>query len=152
MTAAQMLEYVIESINPKFQIDVQGMEWATYLDKLTTGSLPAFFMGWAMDFPDIHNFYVPFLHSKGTFAEPCMREFAKENFDALVEAGISATDPEERAAIYRELQQKVKDLAPCLFYYDAVDHRVHRDWVKGFVFNPAFSCNYDFYTVWKEVN
>ena len=155
MTAAQILEYNIESINPKFQIDVLGMEWATYLDKLRANSLPVFYMGWHMDFPDVHNFYVPFLHSQGTFAGYCgeaMAELARLYFDDLIAAGIKTTDPEERAMIYSLLQKRAKDLATSLFYIDSEDHRVYRDWVKGFVFNPAYSCNYDFYTIWKEVN
>lgn len=154
MTAAQLLEYGIESINPKFQIEVQSMEWATYLDKLNAGALPVFYMGWHMDFPDIHNFYVPFLQSAGTFAGYCgeaMSEMAKLYFDDLIAAGIKATDPEERVVIYSLLQKRAKDLATSLFYVDNEDHRCYRDWVKGFVYNPAYSANYDFYTVWKEV-
>lgn len=153
-TAAMILEAAIESINPKFKIDVQSMEWATYLDKLNAGALPVFFMGWHMDYPDIHNFYVPFLQSKGTFAGYCgesMAEMAELYFDDLIAAGIKATDPEERQIIYSLLQKRAKDLASSLFYVDNEDHRVYRDWVKGAIFNPAYSANYDFYTIWKDV-
>lgn len=153
-TAAMILEAAIESINPKFKIDVQSMEWATYLDRLNAGALPVFFMGWHMDYPDIHNFYVPFLQSKGTFAGYCgesMAEMAELYFDDLIAAGIKATDPEERQIIYSLLQKRAKDLASSLFYVDNEDHRVYRDWVKGAIFNPAYSANYDFYTIWKDV-
>ena len=154
-TAAEILEFGIEQINPKFQIDVRGMEWATYLDRLRASALPVFFLGWHMDFPDAHNFYMPYLHSTGDFSGYCgdnMIAMAKEYFDDLIEAGIKTTDPEERAAIYGELQKRAKDLAASMYYIDSEDHRVYRDWVKGFVYNPAYSANYDFYSIWKEVN
>ncbi len=50
-TALEILEYNIESINPKFKVNVVGLEWATVLDKLRTASLPVFVMGWLADFP-----------------------------------------------------------------------------------------------------
>lgn len=70
-TALEILEFNIEQINPKFQVEVIGLEWATVLDKLRSSSLPVFVMGWLADFPDTHNFAVPFMHSAGTFAGYC---------------------------------------------------------------------------------
>ncbi|HBR34519.1 MAG TPA: ABC transporter substrate-binding protein, partial [Firmicutes bacterium] len=64
------------------------------------------------------------------------RAFAAAEFDTLVNAGINETDPEKRVEIYTELQKKSADLAPHLILYDAYDRRAHRDWVKGFVFDP----------------
>lgn len=94
-TALEILEHNIESINPKFKVNVIGLEWATVLDKLRSSSLPVFVMGWLMDFPDTHNFAVPFMHSTGVFAGYCgqgLIDLAKAEFDELVEAGIKATE------------------------------------------------------------
>jgi len=152
-TALEILEYNVESINPKFKVNVIGLEWATVLDKLRSASLPVFVMGWLMDFPDTHNFAVPFMHSTGTFAGYCgqgLIDLAKVEFDALVEAGIKATDPAEREKIYFELQKRYVDLAVGMPFMEATTHRVMRDWVKGFTYSPAYSAQYDYYTISKE--
>lgn len=152
-TALEILEYNVESINPKFKVNVIGLEWATVLDKLRSASLPVFVMGWVMDFPDTHNFAVPFMHSTGTFAGYCgqgLIDLAKVEFDGLVEAGIKATDPVEREKIYFELQKRYVDLAVGMPFMEATTHRVMRDWVKGFIYSPAYSAQYDYYTIFKE--
>lgn len=152
-TALEILEYNIKSINPKFKVNVIGLEWATVLDKLRSSSLPVFVMGWLMDFPDSHNFAVPFMHSTGTFAGYCgqgLIDLAAEEFDELVEAGILATDPAEREAIYYELQKRYVDLAVGMPFMEATTHRVMRDWVKNFTYSPAYSANFDFYSIYKE--
>ncbi|NLK07423.1 MAG: ABC transporter substrate-binding protein [Firmicutes bacterium] len=152
-TALEILEYNIKSINPKFKVNVVGLEWATVLDKLRSASLPVFVLGWLADFPDPHNFTVPFMHSSGTFAGYCgqgLIDLAKEEFDELIDAGIKATDPAEREAIYYDLQERYVDLAISLPFIEATTHRVMRDWVQNFIYTPAYSANFDFYTVYKE--
>ncbi|NLL48559.1 MAG: ABC transporter substrate-binding protein [Firmicutes bacterium] len=151
-TALEILEYNIERINPKFQVDVIGLEWATVLDRLRSASLPVFVMGWLMDFPDTHNFAVPFMHSSGTFAGFCgqgLIDLAKEQFDELIAAGIKATDPAEREKIYFELQRLYVDLAVGMPFMEATTHRVMRDWVQGFEYCPAYSAQYDLYYISK---
>ncbi len=151
-TALEILEFNVESINPKFKVNVIGLEWSTVLDKLRSASLPVFVMGWVMDFPDTHNFAVPFMHSTGTFAGYCgqgLIDLAKVEFDELVEAGIQATDPAERERIYFELQKRYVDLAVGMPFMEATTHRVMRDWVQGFIYSPAYSAQYDYYTIFK---
>ncbi|HHV55905.1 MAG TPA: ABC transporter substrate-binding protein [Firmicutes bacterium] len=153
-TAAEILEANIESINPKFKIDVQGMQWSTYLSKLRASALPVFFMGWHMDFPDAHNFYMPYMHSAGAFAGYTgqgMVDLAKAKFDALIEQAISTYDNAKRQELYYKLQDLAYEYAVAVFYIEPEEHRVYRDWVKGVVYNPAYSANYDFYTIYKEV-
>jgi len=154
-TAAEILEYNIESINPKFQIDVQGMQWATYLAKMDAGSLPVFFMGWSMDFPDAHNFFDAYMRSTGALAGYCgqaLIDLAKAEFDDLIAQAMQVSTEAERQAIYNELHKKAFDYAIAVPYIDPTDHRVMRDWVEGFVYCPAYSANYDFYSLSKKVD
>ncbi|HKM16931.1 MAG: ABC transporter substrate-binding protein [Firmicutes bacterium] len=152
-TAAEILEFNIESINPKFQIDVQGMQWPTYLSKLDQGSLPVFFMGWLMDFPDAHNFVDAYLRSTGAFAGYCgegLVELAKAEFDGLIAQAMRAQTTDERAALYQEINRKAFEFAVSMPYIEPSDHRVMRAWVQGFAHNPAYSANYDFYSLTKN--
>lgn len=153
--AAEILEANIEMLNPKFQIDVQGLQWSTILDKLRQSTLPVFFIGWHMDFADPHNFYHAYMHSTGALAGYCgedLKALAKEKFDPLIEAASREVDPEKRQELYYQLQDLAYEYAICLPYVDSQSIRAHRDWVKGFVYNPAYSANYDLYSIWKEAN
>ncbi len=151
-TACEILEASIEAINPKFKVEVGTLQWSTYLDKLRARALPVFFIGWHMDFADAHNFVFPYMHSEGTYSGYCnMEALAKERFDDLIAKGIGSVDPTERQQAYYELQKRAYEEAIQVFMDERYERRVHRDWVKGFVYNPAYSAHYDYYTIWKEV-
>ncbi len=154
-TACEILEAGIEAINPKFQVEVQGMEWATMLPRRREGRLPMVFIGWLADYADPHNFVYPYLHSKGdlmTFTGENGRALAVREFDALINAGINETDPEKRAEIYAAIQKKSIEFAPHLMLYDACDRVAMRDYVKGYVFDPICPAPYDFYSLSKSTD
>jgi peptide/nickel transport system substrate-binding protein len=65
---AEMLKENIESINPKFKVEVRAVEWPIYLKAMVRSQLPVFIIGWLADYPDMHNFVFPYMHSSGTYA------------------------------------------------------------------------------------
>ena len=150
--AAEILEANIESMNPKFQIEVRAVPWRTYLSYLVTGKMPLYIIGWLADFPDPHNFAVPFVASYGTFAgwqgEYMVENIFKPYFDPLVAAGMATTDQEIRAGIYKLVSRLAHDLAIDIWLPQAYGFRVIRDWLQGFPFNPIFPGPY-FYPMYK---
>ena len=150
--AAEILEANIESMNPKFQIEVRAVPWRTYLSYLVTGKMPLYIIGWLADFPDPHNFAVPFVASYGTFAgwqgEYMVENIFKPYFDPLVAAGMATTDQEIRAGIYKLISRLAHDLAIDIWLPQAYGFRVIRDWLQGFPFNPIFPGPY-FYPMYK---
>ena len=68
----------------------------------------------------------------------------------MIEAGMKTTNRTERIKIYTQLQKKAFDLAPELFYNDALNNRVMRSWVKGYVNDPINPANYNFYDIYKS--
>ena len=151
-TACEILAAGFESINPKFKVEVQGMEWATMLQKRVEGRLPMLFIGWLADYADPHNFVHPYLHSRGDFSAftgENGRALAVKEFDALINAGINELNPEKRVEIYTELQKKSQEFVPHLMLYDSYERRAMRDYVKGFVFDPICPAQYDLYALSK---
>ena len=63
---------------------------------------------------------------------------------------MQAPTTEERAALYKEINRKAFEYAVAMPYIEATDHRVQRDWVQGFVHNPAYGAKYDFYSLSKK--
>jgi len=148
---AEILEKNIESMNPKFHIDVRGVPWASYLDRMVTEQMPLFVIGWLADFPDPHNFVVPFAHSTGTFSgwqgSTLVAMFA-EKYDPLTSAAMATAVQAERAAIYYQIEQMSYDDCYDLWLPQVNGYRVMRDWVQGYAFNPLFPDVY-YYSVYK---
>jgi len=132
--ACDILKTYVENLNPKFEINVRGVQWSSYLDTLLQGKFTIGFMGWLGDFPDPHNWVTPYLASDGTFGGwkgEAYAEWAKENTDPLIEEGISTVDREERAAIYKELQTIAREEGTDLWIDQPTGQNVRRNWVKG---------------------
>ena len=152
-TACEMLKENIESLNPKFRIEVQGVQWPTYLDAYRQGQLPAFIIGWLADYPDPHNFIFTYYHSNGVYGTSqgeAFRKFAEENLNALIEKAIEETDLTKRQAMYEEIQRIAYENALGMPLYQPKEVYAMRSWVKGWMFNPMRpgEANYD--GIWKE--
>jgi len=149
---AEMLEYNIESLNPKFHIDLLGMPWTNQLDYLLTERMPLFIIGWIMDYPDPHNFAQPFCQSDGggfaSWQGATMLGIYQDYFDALVTAGMQTTDQAERQAIYYEISRLSYEYATHIWLPQVNGYRVAIDYVQGWAFNPAYPDPY-FYSIYK---
>ncbi|MBI4425437.1 MAG: ABC transporter substrate-binding protein [Elusimicrobia bacterium] len=150
-TLGQMIKRSVESLNPKFQIDVRSVEWPTFLDGYRASKFPLFLMGWNADFPDAHSFAFPMMHSAGDF--PAVQGYKNERADALVAAAAGETNPAKRKQLYAKLQAIEFEDVPHLVIIDSTRYRTQRTWVKGWQHNPMFpDAPYGtyFYTLWKE--
>jgi peptide/nickel transport system substrate-binding protein len=151
-SAADMLKFYVEQINPKFNINVRGIQWASYLDKLIAKKFTLGFIAWGADYADAHNFVVPFVSSTGTyggFKGEDYIEFAEENIDPLIEEAISLTDPAAREEIYREIQRISYENGTDFYLYQPTAQVVMRDWVEGWYYDPIRDPGDYFYSLDK---
>jgi len=133
-TACEILQANLFAINPDFKVNIQIMQWPTLLRSMYAGLLPMFQIGWQADYPDPHNFILPFMHSHGTFS--AWQNYHDPEIDALIEQGIAAADPAERQVIYYQLQNLYIEEVPSFTIAQPLGRRYFRDWVQGFYFNP----------------
>lgn len=148
-TAAQMVKEAAESINPKFQIDVQGVPWATYVPQTRGRQLPMYNIGWIADFADPHNFAQPFMASKGFFAN--RQSYKNAEVDRLVEAAARETDPKKREQLYFKLQEIAYNDVPTIYTFYGVRLVTQRSWVRGWYHNPMFWVGFGYlYTQSKQ--
>jgi peptide/nickel transport system substrate-binding protein len=143
---SRILKDVIESLNPKFRIDVRGIAFGTLLAQMDQHKLPVFWVGWLADYPDPHNFAFHFAHSDGTF--PHAQKFQNGELDGLVTQAIKEVDRKKREAIYFQINQKYFELAPSIATVNAIGFRVDRTWVRGWYYNPIYPGTY-YYTIFK---
>ncbi len=137
-TIAEIIKKNIEQVNPNFKIEVFALPWPVFLKERTAHKLPVYTIGWGEDYHDPHNWVVPFLASYGTYGSGVPKELQPQ-LDALIDKGVSATDPAERAKVYFDIQKFTYDNAIHLFLAQALTRRYLQDWVQGYYYNPSYS-------------
>jgi peptide/nickel transport system substrate-binding protein len=138
-TACEILQQNLFNINPKFIVRIQVMQWPALLRGMYASLLPMFMIGWQVDFPDAHNFILPFMHSQGTFS--AWQNYNNPTVDALITMAISSPVPAERNSLYRQLDQIYYDEVPSVVLAQPTGRRYFRDWITGFYFNPIIPGN-----------
>ncbi len=145
--AAQILKKNVESLNPRFRIDVRGVEWPAFLDAAQQHRMPIFVRGWWADYPDAHNFVYNFYDSSGRY--PSAQGFSDFELDQLVEKAVRAVDAKKRQELYDRIAKVGYDDCPAIFTVHPRGVYAMRDWVRGFVDNPVYLGVY-FYPISKD--
>lgn len=138
--ACSILKTGIESLNPRFHVDVRGIQWSSFLDSYVGGKLPLINARWALDYPDAHNAVHPFLHSRGYYAKAA--GYSNPRADRLIDSALGELDPDRRRSLYRELQQIAWEDLPAIFTLDTYYLRVRRAWISGWEYNPMLMYGY----------
>lgn len=133
--AAQILKKNIEKLNPKFRVDLRGVDWASFLDKAQRRLMPLFARGWLADYPDAHNFVYAFYHSAGRY--PSAQGYANTELDAMIEKAAVEPSSAKRVGMYKKILAKGYDEAPAIFTVHPAGVYGMRTWVHGFVDNPV---------------
>jgi peptide/nickel transport system substrate-binding protein len=133
--AAQILKKGVERLNPKFRVDLRGVDWANFVDKGQRHLMPLFARGWIADYPDAHNFIYAFYHGQGRY--PSAQGFDDPALDALIERAVGQASPKARAALYKQALARGYEDCPAIFTVHPAGVYAMRSWVKGFVDNPV---------------
>lgn len=119
-------------------VNLQTVDWATYLDKRRNGQLPLYMLGWTGDNGDPDNF-VCFFFCLSADDQPLSREgFVndKEVSDLLKQAA-TLTKQEERAPLYQQAEQLIHDRALRIFIANNQPPLAFAANVSGYVPNPT---------------
>jgi len=134
-TACEIIQQNLFSINEKFNVLIQVMQWPTLLRGMYAGLVPMFQIGWVADYPDAHNFIFPFMHSAGTFSG--WQNYNNPEVDKLIAQAISSPDATVRESLYRQLDQIYYDDVPSVMEAQILGRQYFRDWIDGYYFNPV---------------
>ncbi len=144
----RMLADNVMSLNPKFKINVRGVEWSAYVDKIRTRTMPIYFIGWAPDYPDPSNYVFPYMDSSGTYAGRA--GYKNPEVDKLIAKAAVELDPAKRKVMYYKLQQIWLDDAIGIINDQGIGNRYMKDWVKGAYYNPMQSSPFDLLPVLRK--
>ena len=117
------------------QIEIQQVEWATYLQDLHRERLQVWGgSGWQADYPDPQDFIDILFHSesKGNHGM-----YGNADVDKLLEEARTDQDPLSRFSKYNKAEQMIIDDAPWLpMWFDQEGMALINSRVKGFEFTP----------------
>ena len=124
-----------------FDVTIETYEWNTFLGEVNPGlegKADMAQMAWMTNDPDT----LPFLTLR-TSAWPDQGGFnsgyySNPEVDELLEAARVATDQDERARLYQEMQTIVQQDAPWVFVANWKQNAVTSDQVEGFALEPSF--------------
>jgi peptide/nickel transport system substrate-binding protein len=134
-TVAAILQNNLAAVNELYRVEIVGLPWPTLLNAFRARQLPLAISGWAEDIHDPHNWVQPF--TVGTFAgRQNMPEDLIAQFQTLVNAGVASVVPEEREAVYFELQQLYYDQIPTITGAQVTGANYQQRWVEGYFYNP----------------
>lgn len=145
--ASEILKRNVESLNPKFQIDLRGVTWPAFLEKTAKRQMPMWARGWVADYADAHNFYFPFIHSQGRYA--LSQGYQNPLADKLIEKAVSETNLSKRNLLYRQVHNFMHEDAMQIYTVHPTGLWAMRSTVKNFVDNPVYMGIY-FYPMYKE--
>lgn len=109
MALAEIIQEQLSKLG--ISVKVEGIEWATFLDRLRAGKLPVFIIGWGSSNvnPDPSAFIDGAMLSK--FAGASNRVWLKDaKVDELLTKGQELEDGPEREKVYVEFQKRVNDI------------------------------------------
>jgi peptide/nickel transport system substrate-binding protein len=134
-TISSILQSNFASIDPKYNIEIIGLPWPSFLAAIRAQRLPVFVSGWGEDIHDPHNWAQPFL--VGTYAaRQKMPDWMFDEFNELVIAGVAGATAEERAPYYLEMQLKDYEYAPGIRLAVQTGRTYVQRWVNDWEYNP----------------
>jgi len=139
------------------KVNVNVLEWGTYVQRMSEGALGFFLLGWYPDFIDPDNFLAPWLTESpeglGTFLNKATSDYDKqvyEKFVELLEGAKLTTDIAERTAMYEEAQRLLAESAVLipLWQNNSQAYAIAQKNVKGIVLDA--SMNFRDWLIYKE--
>lgn len=131
---AEVIQAQLKEIG--INIEIQILEWATFLNVTGNGEADLFMLGWSNSSGDGDYGLTPMLHSSMA-GSPGNRSFFKnEDFDKMLDLGKFELNKEKRMKYYSEAQDIMNFQVPILPIYFMPASAGIRKEVKGFIQSP----------------
>lgn len=118
-----------------FKVEIETMEWATFLDTARTGEYDLTFLSWSNVTGDGSEMFYPNFHSDNVGASN-RAQYSNPEFDKLVEASRTSIDQEERKKFLGEANQLMLDENVAIVMYHGVVTSATDKSIKGLKMDP----------------
>ena len=128
-TEPDLAEEIARSLNETgdFEVTTKSADWASeYSSNLNTGTYGAYLLAWYPDYFDPDDYIEPFYSEEGFVGF-----YKSEEMNELIKKEQQATDEEERAEIFDEIQKLAAEDMPFIPLYEETPFAYHADGVEG---------------------
>jgi len=128
----QLGEFLRRSINAAgIEVNVEYMDWPTYLQKMNTRSVQMFCSGASASTPDAQDFLASF-YTKYWAPGSNSFNYSNPEFDKLYERIEVMSESPERCELYRQMEIMVLEDCPAAFLNHRVAYALHHAWYKNY--------------------
>ena len=117
-------------VNLGLEVEIQQVEFATFIAELDRGLYPMFSLGWSLDFPDPQNVLDYKFYSRSLGNDVALDD---AELDALIERARTEFDSERRIALYREVERQLVRDAIWIPLFHSQAHEVVKPYVEGYL-------------------
>lgn len=135
--ACEILANGLRALSPDIKVTPQAVVWSVYLSAMDAGNMPAYVIGWSVDYMDPNNFVEPFLHDDGTLAQGL--GFNNATLTTMIEEANFEQDLDVRAQMYHDISMASYDNCLHIWLGQATTFMVLQKWVTGYYHNPMYS-------------
>ncbi|MEO5356774.1 MAG: ABC transporter substrate-binding protein [Nitrospirae bacterium YQR-1] len=121
------------------EVEIKVLEWSAYKSAINKGETDLFWLGWWADYPDGENFLYPLFHSSNFGPGGNRTRFTDKNTDRLIEEAQRTVDNKKREALYKNIEQKIVEESPAVFFWHRKDYVVTQPWIKHFTLSAIYS-------------
>jgi len=140
------VEFLQEQWRTAFDVNVElvGLEWSSYLTRLTEDPFDIFRLGWGADYPHPNNFLTDlFTCTSGNNN----MQYCNEEFDTLMADAAVEPDLDTQVGIYNQAQEMLVEDAPVIFISWGGRFTLVKPTVQGLTLTPQdFSSGAYFFT------
>ena len=116
------------------EVDIEQVEWATFLDDLDRKKFQAYTSGWAADYPDPQDFLDILFHSESGINHS---NYSNPAVDAVLEEARTETDPLRRIELYHQAEEMiVNDAAWLPRWFSGEQYVLIKPHVSGYRLTP----------------
>jgi ABC-type oligopeptide transport system substrate-binding subunit len=115
------------------ELEIEVVEWQTFLQELREQRFQVFDIAWVADYPDPQNFLDVLFHSGSAENHTA---YSNPRIDQLLEEARSESDLDARVAIYQQVEQIIVEDAPWLPLFFDREFLLVKPHVKGFFVAP----------------
>lgn len=145
-TSAEILKANLEYLNPKFKVDVRGIQWSDFLAERRAKNLPVSIVSWIPDYADPDNYVHTFYAKEGYYASDSA--YSNDAIDTLDAEARTSLDEAKRIDLYSQIGQLGYEDAPFILQPVGVPFIVTSENLQGVYRNPMLSGAF----LWKDLS
>lgn len=141
--AGEVLKSGLETINPKFKLNILSRPFADVIVNGESGNLAMSIGGWSPDYPDPDDYMPIFYASSGMYHN---RTGIKDSsIDKALNQAAQISNPVKREGLYKIVGKRANELTPFIIVPERVEFRVISKNLKGYTVNPVLAASDTFW-------